>query len=171
MISITNEVCGADADSQIMSLTNNSRDISKNEILKQRETIKNKNTIGHGYITVPSGMEDNLVLNVIRFKDAKDTYLKHLTSWFELDFAWYNKVTKQVMVWGDIEKVKDSIVDLRRLLETALFKDLQRLVDEEKENILKKEIQIEIILKKEIQIERRVWERDDYYDYDPDKHT
>ena len=146
-----------------MCITKDLRGFPKNESLRISDLLQINETIGYGYITVPTAMGDELILNAIRYKDPKDIYLKHLTSWFEVDFAWYDKDSKQVMVWGDIEKVKDSIIDLRRLLETALLKDLQRLIDEEKKSILKIEI-----MKREYS-DREYWDRE--RDYDPFKHT
>jgi hypothetical protein len=163
MFSTTNEVFRADAKDQIMCITKDLRGFPKNESLRICELLKTNETIGYGYITVPTAMGDELILNAIRYKDTKDIYLKHLTSWFEVDFAWYDKDSKQVMVWGDIEKVKVSIIDLKRLLETALLKDLQRMIDEDKKSILKIEI-----MKREYS-DREYWDRE--RDYDPFKHT
>ena len=152
MFSSTIEVYGADARSQIMCLTNGSM---KNEIVRLCETINPNNTVGHGFITLPAEMEDNLILNAIRYKDANDIYLKHLCSWYELDFAWYDKDTKQVMVWGDMEKVKESIVELKLLIENVLRQELQNMKDED-------------IRERNLQ---RKLERDDFKDYDKFKHT
>jgi hypothetical protein len=163
MFSSTDEVFRADAKDQIMCITKDLRGFSKNESLRISELLQINETIGYGYITVPTAMGDELILNAIRYKDPKDIYLKHLTSWFEVDFAWYDKESKQVMVWGDIEKVKVSIIDLKRLLETALLKDLQRMIDEEKKSILKIEI-----MKREYS-DREYWDRE--REYDPFKHT
>ena len=158
MFSSTNEVSRADAKDQIMCTTNNLRGIPKNESLRIFELLKTNETIGYGCINVPPEMGDALILNTIRYKDPKDIYFKHLTTWFEVDFAWYDKDSKQVMVWGKIENVKDSINDLKHLLETDLHKDLQRLIYKEKENIIKRKRELRELV------------RDDK-DCDPYKHT
>jgi hypothetical protein len=155
MISSTIEVYGADAHSQILCLANNSRGVVNNEILRLCEPIKNKNTVGHGYITWLAEIEDNLILNAIRYNDREDIYFKHLTSWFDLDFAWYDNHTKQIMVWGEIDKVKDSIDELKQLLENTLRQELQKMKDDD-------------IRERNLQ---RQLERDDYKEYDQFKHT
>ena len=163
MFSTTNEVFGSDAKDQIMCTTKNLRGFPTNDSLRICELLQTTDKIGYGYITVPTAMDDALILNAIRYKDTKDIYFKHLLSWFELDFAWYDNEIKQVMVWGEIEKVKVSIIDLKRLLETALLKDLQRMIDEDKKSILK----IETMEREYCKNEYRDRERD----YDPFKHT
>jgi len=126
MFSMTNEVYSADAKDQIMHLTKNLLGFPKNESLRICELLKMNETIGYGYINAPSGMGDAMILNAIRYKDAKDNYFKHLLSWFELDFAWYDKESRQVMLWGDHDKVKDSIVELKELLENTLLAELDK---------------------------------------------
>lgn len=163
MFSSTNEVFRADAKDQIMCITKDLLGFPKNESLRICELLKMNETIGYGYITVPIAMGDKLILNAIRYKDAKDIYFKHLTSWFEVDFAWYDKDSKQVMVWGDIEKVKDSIIELKELLESILLEDLKKMRDEEKKSILKIEIMDGEYCKNQY--------RDRERDYDPFKHT
>jgi len=153
MLNNTIEVLSADAKAQIMSITNG---FPNNEKTRISELFKENEKIGYGYITVPSIMEDQLVLNTIRYKDTKDIYFKHLLSWFELDFAWYDKESKQVMLWGEYDKVKESIVELKELLENTL-QEKYRIIDQEKERNLQ--------LREEILYEREARE------YDPLKHT
>jgi hypothetical protein len=153
MFNNTIEVLSADAKAQIMSMTNG---FSNNEKARISELFKENEKIGYGYITVPSIMEDQLVLNTIRYKDTKDIYFKHLLSWFELDFAWYDKESKQVMLWGEYDKVKESIIELKELLENTL-QEKYRIIDQEKERNLQ--------LQEEMFYEREARE------YDPLKHT
>jgi len=166
MFSSTDEVFSADAKDQIMCITKNLRGFPTNDSLIICELLQTRDKIGYGYITVPIAMGDELILNAIRYKDAKDIYFKHLTSWFEVDFAWYDKDSKQVMVWGDIEKVKDSIIELKELLESTLIEDLKKMRDEDREKV--KEKKKEKVIKKE-NIDREYWDRE--RDYDPFKHT
>ena len=166
MFSSTDEVFSADAKDQIMCITKDLRGFPKNESLRISDLLQINETIGYGYITVPTAMGDELILNAIRYKDTKDIYLKHLTSWFEVDFAWYDKDSKQVMVWGDIEKVKDSIIELKELLESTLIEDLKKMRDEDRVKVKEKEK--EKVIKKE-NIDREYWDRE--RDYDPFKHT
>jgi hypothetical protein len=122
MFNSTSEVFSADAKDQIMCLTHG---IPKNEQARILELFRENEKIGYGYITVPSIMEDPLVLHTIRYKDSKDIYFKHILSWFEMDFVWYDKETKQVMVWGEYCKVKTAIAELKELLEYALHERME----------------------------------------------
>ena len=153
MFNNTSEVLSADAKGQIMSITN---EFPKNEKTRISELFKENEKIGYGYITIPSIMEDQLVLNTIRYKDTYDIYFKHLLSWFELDFAWYDKKSKQVMLWGEYDKIKESIVELKELLGNTL-QEKYRIKDQEKERNLQ--------LREEMLYEREARE------YDPFKHT
>jgi hypothetical protein len=164
MFSSTDEVFSADAKDQIMCITKNLNGFPKNESIKITELLQTNDKIGYGYVTVPIAMSDALILNAIRYKDTKDIYFKHLISWFEVDFAWYDKELKQVMIWGEIEKVKDSIAELKNLLENTLLEELHKMIVEERE----KEKEKEKNLKKER--EWQLQEREDR-DYDPFKHT
>ena len=158
MFHSTKNVSSVDAKAQIMNLTVN----IKNETLKIYELFQTQETIGYGYITVPTAMEDAMVLDAIRYKDAKDVYFKHIRSWFDVEFAWYDKESKQVMVWGEYNKVNTSIIELKELLEYTLKEDLKRMVSEDLENERKVKQQARL---------RRMEERDNEREYDAFKHT
>ena len=153
MFNNTIEVLSADAKAQIMSMTNG---FPNNEKARIFELFKENEKIGYGYITIPSIMEDQLVLNTIRYNDTKDIYFKHLLSWFELDFAWYDKESKQVMLWGEYDKVKESIVELKELLGNTL-QEKYRIIDQEKE--------------RNLQLREEMFYGREAREYDPLKHT
>ena len=100
-----------DATRIIQDSTNNMQDFSPKQKNIVITNISKDNEVAFGYLYVNGKTDDAHVLNVLQCRDNKDVHYVHLIEWFELDFIYYVKKEKKIIVFGDsVNKVEDAII-------------------------------------------------------------
>ena len=92
---------------QIDRLTKELRDFPEPEAEQIRQNIRAQPLVSfYGYMRVPSQLTDQDIVWILSYNDLRDGHFEQVRQLLHLDFVWYDRVGRHVMVWG---KTRDII--------------------------------------------------------------
>ena len=94
-----------DSIRQIDRLTNDMKNFPETLVAEIKQTIRGRTHSYYGYIRMPYNLSDEEIVTILKYKNKEDVYFAQMSALLHLDFTWYDRVGRHVMVWGESQDI------------------------------------------------------------------
>ena len=78
-------------------------------------TILTRPKSSHGNLMIPFTLSDKQVLDMLQYMNNQDITYETLTTMFKLDFIWFDKKERQIMIWGENKEIVEYALTIIEL--------------------------------------------------------
>jgi len=99
----------------IQSLTNEMIEFNEYYNNNLTSTILTRPKSSHGNLMIPFTLSDKQVLDMLQYMNNQDITYETLTTMFKLDFIWFDKKERQIMIWGENKEIVEYALTIIEL--------------------------------------------------------
>mgnify|MGYP000884369219 CR=1 FL=1 len=99
----------------IQSLTNEMIEFNEYYNNNLTNTILTRPKSSHGNLMIPFTLSDKQVLDMLQYMNNQDITYETLTTMFKLDFIWFDKKERQIMIWGENKEIVEYALTIIEL--------------------------------------------------------
>lgn len=99
----------------IQSLTNEMIEFNEYYNNNLTNTILTRPNSSYGKLMIPFTISDKQVLDMLQYMNNQDITYDTLTTMFKLDFIWFDKKERQIMIWGENKEIVEYALTIIEL--------------------------------------------------------
>lgn len=99
----------------IQSLTNEMIEFNEYYNNNLTNTILTRPKSSNGNLMIPFTLSDKQVLDMLQYMNNQDITYETLTTMFKLDFIWFDKKERQIMIWGENKEIVEYALTIIEL--------------------------------------------------------
>lgn len=99
----------------IQSLTNEMIEFNEYYNNNLTNTILTRPNSSYGKLMIPFTISDKQVLDMLQYMNNQDITYETLTTMFKLDFIWFDKKERQIMIWGENKEIVEYALTIIEL--------------------------------------------------------